>query len=654
MQGHYAQLPAKGLSDSSSSRRQHAESSRRLTCRLASYSFFGDNTSAGVPPVVPTSIRTLHILILTAFVFSTIISILPAQGRPFQSASSLVIQGTVINAVTNDPVPRALVTTNDNRFATLSDANGRFEFAIPEPRAGATSESFSSQEPSDTTNVALVQAVAVRSMSFTARKPGFLQGESVSTTVHPSTHDVIISLTPEALIVGHVSLPSADPAEGVGVELYRREVRDGRARWIPVGNATARSNGEFRFAELYPGTYKLFTREMLERDPGSSNPREQLYGYPPVYYPAASDLAGAAAIELSPGKTFEANLGLSRQPYYPVRVPVANLPSGTFMRVEVSVQGHPGPGYSLGFDPRNQLITGSLPSGNYTLQGFAMATPASTGTVNISPKGAPVAGPAMSMVPSSSIRVNIKEDFTTRESNAAEDLGAAASVVTQDPEAGSIRKRPTPRDYINIQLRPAEDFAQDRGTFLHSAEPDTLWLDNVLAGRYWVEVHSARGYVASLTSGVSDLLHNPLVVGQGASVPALEITLRDDSGRIEGALETASPSSGDNDDSFSAAGFPVASGLATALRGPRAYVYFVPLPDSNGVFLEMPVSADGQFSSPELPPGNYRVLAFKRPNHGLEFLNPEAMRAYEFEGVLVRLGPGGKETVRLHISERKN
>jgi len=612
--------------------------------------------------VDPVSIRTLPILALAALV-SSIISILPAtaQDAPSEDASSLVVHGTVINAVTKDPIPRALVTTNDNRFATLTDADGRFEFAIPKPVKGGSSESLASQESTDATNRVVVQQFAqwVGSALFTARKPGFLLGESVSTTVDPSTHDLIISLTPEALIVGRVSLPSADPAERIGLELYRRDVQDGRARWIAASNTNARSNGDFRFAELSPGTYKLFTREMLDRDPRTFNPGEQLYGYPPVYFPSATDFATAAPSALTPGKTFQADLALARQPYYPVRVPVANLPSGTFMNVEVSVQGHRGPGYSLGFDPRDQVITGLLPSGNYMLEGLAMATPASTGTVNISVKGAPLDGPAMSMVPSSSIRVNVKEDFAATENNPAEDLGTAASVVTEDSGAASNPKGPTPRDYINIQLRSAEDFAQDRGTFLRPLTPDDdgIWLDNVLPGRYWVEVHSARGYVASLTSGASDLLHNPLVVGQGASVSLLEITVRNDSGRIEGALETASPSFSEYDETSSptlAAGSPTVSAFATALHGPRAYVYCVPLPDSNGQFLEMPVSPDGHFSSPELPPGTYRVLAFKRPNHDLEYLNPEAMRVYESEGALVRLGPGGKETVRLHISERKN
>jgi hypothetical protein len=70
--------------------------------------------------------------------------------------------------------------------------------------------------------------------------------------------------------------------------------------------------------------------------------------------------------------------------------------------------------------------------------------------------------------------------------------------------------------------------------------------------------------------------------------------------------------------------------------------------------MEFPASSDGNFNSPELPPGGYRVLAFKQPNQELEYRNPEAMRAYESEGVLVRLAPAGKETVRLHLISRSD
>jgi hypothetical protein len=138
------------------------------------------------------------------------------------------------------------------------------------------------------------------------------------------------------------------------------------------------------------------------------------------------------------------------------------------------------------------------------------------------------------------------------------------------------------------------------------------------------------------------------VVGQGASVPPLDITLRNDGGRIEGTIENPNPSNADDETA------PPRPSLVTAVGGPAGYVYCLPLPDSTGQFMEFPASSDGNFSSPELPPGVYRILAFKKPNQELEYRNPEAMRAYESDGLLVRLGPAGKETVRLHLTSRSD
>ena len=40
------------------------------------------------------------------------------------------IRGIVINSVTKEPVGRALVFSPDNRFATMTDSEGRFEFTL--------------------------------------------------------------------------------------------------------------------------------------------------------------------------------------------------------------------------------------------------------------------------------------------------------------------------------------------------------------------------------------------------------------------------------------------------------------------------------------------------------------------------------------------
>jgi hypothetical protein len=89
-----------------------------------------------------------------------------------------------------------------------------------------------------------------------------------------------------------------------------------------------------------------------------------------------------------------------------------------------------------------------------------------------------------------------------------------------------------------------------------------------------------------------------------------------------------------------------------------AHIYCVPLPDSPGQFAEIYVSPDGSFVSPELAPGTYRLLTFDHPEQELEYRNPEAMRAYDSKGLVVRVAGGQKAHVQLQllstgISERE-
>jgi len=87
---------------------------------------------------------------------------------------------------------------------------------------------------------------------------------------------------PEALIKGRVILSATDAAIGVNVQIFSRQVQDGIPRWIPGNSVPANSNGEFRFAELLPGSYKLVTHELMDNDPAATVPGGQLYGFPPV------------------------------------------------------------------------------------------------------------------------------------------------------------------------------------------------------------------------------------------------------------------------------------------------------------------------------------------------------------------------------------
>jgi hypothetical protein len=512
-----------------------------------------------------------------------------------------IIRGTVVNAVTHDPVGRALVYSHDDRYATLTDGEGHFEFAPPKAAA-------------DSGGIGLA-----------ARKPGFLDDPNERSRGEASPGaEFTISLVPEALIKGRVTVPAGDAARGVPVEILIRQVEDGRLRWMRKNSAATNSNGEFRFADLPPGTYKLLTREWMDNDPDATVPGGQLYGFPPVYYPSATDFATAATIRLAAGQTVQADFSLVRQAYYPVRIPVTNTESNGG-NITVSPQGQRGPGYSLGYNTGKQAIEGQLPNGKYLVEA-AMYGPNSSafGSVNITVAGAPVEGHGMVLMRNNSITVNVKEEFTSTD-------GRASGTITN---GGRTFAMPKLRLDLNVWAESADDFAPERrGSLRPPTGPndDSLVLENLAPGRYWLRPQASRGYIASATMGGTDLLREPLIVVPGAST-SIDVTMRDDNAEIDGTL-------------LGVPAIPSNSGHST----PPGYVYCVPLPDSPGQFLELSVYSDGKFDYQMVAPGNYRVLAFKNQHRDIPYRDAEEMKLYETKGQIVHVAPGQKVSVQLEI-----
>jgi len=541
-----------------------------------------------------------------------------SQDAQDPNAASASVRGTVINSVTREPVARALVSTGDNRFAAFTDDQGRFEFPLPRMEA----------RPNSPAQGMTFYNVSAQLM---ARKPGFLDsGMSASPPQSTVGDDITIALVPESLIVGRVNLPSSNQSDRITVQVYKRQVGDGRAFWAPGASATTRSNGEFRIANLMAGTYKICTTELMDRDPITFDPRGQLYGYPPIYYPAATDFASASAITLEAGKTFQVELSPALQPYYPVRIAVTNFPAQNGVDVSVALQGHKGPGYSLGYN--GEGIEGMLPNGIYTVEAtLQQGQQTATGSMNITVKDGPLTQASMAVLPNGSIPVNIEDELSDH-------------VTSNFLRQGRFSRE----QKADVYLQPADDF--DSGGFASLRPPrkpndNDLLLENVRPGRYWLKVSPALGYVASAVAGSADLLRQPLVVGPGGASLPIEIVLRDDGAAIDGTVDgmPAPP--------VAAPGLTVRSGPVATPAGP--YVYCIPLPDSAGRFTASWVSPQGTFHIQQLPPGAYRVLAFERQQHELEYQNAEAMRAYEDKGPIVRLGPGQTEQVRVPLIATK-
>jgi hypothetical protein len=541
------------------------------------------------------------------------------------------LHGTVLNQITHEPISRALVYSAGGQFAMLTDDRGHFEFKFP-PR-----------QPAPTLDETLTPAARQRTLrhswaqnarpgTLMARKPGFLEidGSFVNNGSLSDTADIKIYLVPESLIVGQINIPGSEGELRIPVQLYRHEASEGQERWIQSGTFLCWSDGEFRFAGLRAGTYKLVTGEQLDRDPFTFNPGEQLYGFPPVFYPNANDFATASPIQLGAGATFQANLSVARREYYTVKIPVANATAARGMQIHVNPLGHPGPGYSLGYNSMEQAIEGMLPAGNYSLETetFGGET-GSTGMMNFSVRGAAFDGAALSMVPNASVNITVREELKNTESEspgfAQQGVGPAFT--------GRLR-----RSTVQVVLNPIEDFPFRGGGGVRpgsGGDEDTLVIPNVGPGRYWVRVYGNPGYAASVVSGGVDLLHGDLVVGLGAAIPAIEITVRDDGAEVTGTIEDATRTS---DEPEQVAG-------AT----PMSFVYFVPVAGSTGQFRESSVGPDNTFRQDQLPPGTYRVLAFDRQQQNLAYADAEAMRAYESKGEVIQVNAGQKENLMLKI-----
>jgi hypothetical protein len=524
------------------------------------------------------------------------------------------VHGTVVNAITHEPIARALVTSAADHAAMLTDGEGNFEFTRPETAGNALGGDFGSNQAHPR------QPGPSGSLWLTARKPGFLDRPSEAGQIQAVPGgEVTISLTPEAVIKGRVVLSTGDPALGIGVQIYSRQVQQGALRWLLSGQTLTNSNGEFRFAELSPGSYKIVTRELMDDDPADKVPGGQSYGFAPVYYPGVADFASAATIQLAAGGDYEADLSVARQPYYPVSIPLTNREANGGVTVSVSVQGHRAPEYSLSYNAGKHEIAGLMPNGNYLVEAATFGQSSATGVVNLSVAGAPAEGAGLELVRNGSVHFRVTDEFSRNSTGSASDAGTARG----------------PQAYLQVRAEAADDFAFQSSASLrpsHGPGDDSPVIDDLPPGRYWLRITSSRGYVAEATLGGIDLLHQPFSVAPGSSTP-IDIAMRDDYAEIDGTVAD-----------------PSASTDPTAEAAPlRAFVYCVPLPDSAGQFQQLGVNSKGNFSSQTMPPGTYRLMAFGSPQPNLPYRDAEAMRAYDSVGQVVRLGAGRKTNVQLQI-----
>jgi hypothetical protein len=566
-------------------------------------------------------------------------------------AARVTVRGQVRNALTGEPLPRALVRIEgDASTGALTDGQGRFEI----PR------------------------LPVGPQIFQLRKPGYydrssIAGEADSEAAPVSEHNVLLAdqmpnlnftLVPAGSIHGQIVLSSGDPAQGIAVNLLRRAIEDGRAVWQTAAIAKANSEGNYRFAELTAGVYAIYTEPVLESEPvtalvepGSSGAISRS-GYASVFYPDARDLADAVKIQLSSGEQALANFALVLEPFHSVTA-AAVFPRGSSSSSQAAANlsaavldasGHQ-LAYAAQVDPATNTIQVEVPEGaymllvssrqqnpDYLLRGRDMITQSAQnaglmiGSAQFSVAGHNIADLRIPLSSPPSYQVQLTVIHSEGETESP-----ALAVTPQTRQTGQTGQA----EQVRIEVIASQTggwIADGLATSVAGGlRQGTNSAANLFPGSYWLRTFTASSGLCeqSFTAAGVNLAREPLAVSLTGAVPPLELTLRDDCAKLTLSLPQS---------------------LTASVPGEEPYytVYVISDFDSTtGVeAMTLRPSTGGAITLDNLTPGSYRVYTFAAPLR-LEYRNPAVLASLSNSGQSVTLSAGASGNLVLEVPERQ-
>ena len=427
------------------------------------------------------------------------------QSLPNSETETYEVRGTVVNSVSGEPIPGALVRLVSVEKSPVREmrADGEGKFAFGNVPAGVAKVS--------------------------ASKPGYFATEGepehlihVSLVVQKDTPAPIVRLIPEGIIYGRITGADGEPIEGMQVQVLKKKIVDGKGRWVSGEPSTLTDDeGRFRLAELHVGTYFLLAgpENFVEVANGADSSKVSQYGA--MFYPGVSDFAEATAIELPAGRHAQGDVKLTRQALYRISGMVEGGPAGRAALVVLN-----GTGQNVG-------MYYASPTGAFDVR-------------NVPPSARHLA--AISAEGSDALY------FGEIELRLSGDLTKQRLKMWHVPEIGvKVRTEVTHEDktdrqkaVLGTQVDSSQPGIEASHIALVAEEPD-MALDELQAER-WGKEMVIRGalpgsyrlrvtpegphYVASAQLGDVDLLNEDLTVAPGSALPAMEIVLRDDGANL--------------------------------------------------------------------------------------------------------------------------
>jgi len=452
---------------------------------------------------------------------------------------------------------------------------------------------------------------------------GHLDGRVLTLTAGQELKDIRIQVQAAAVVRGRVTDEDGEPLANAEVTVLRQTFVAGHRRWEPAGADRTNDLGEYRVANLAAGNVYVSVspppdfKTLIEAGGAGSETRAASSGdkpataYQTTYYPGTQDRSQAAPLQLHPGDEFPVNFSLMPGPSLSIRGSVVNLPPKTSATIMLQSRD-----FSVVMNGAEMYKDGSfvihdVSPGNYTI------------VATVDGAAVPMTAQQALQIGSSNIdglRLAPQPGATVRGRLRLETKNGAGGF---DPERTSLR------------LQPTQEGEEDALTVERFSDLAHVGLDgsfewkDVPSGNYGVQIVHEGGvledwYVKAVLVGGRDMNDPGITVSGGALW--LDLVASTNGGIVEGVV---TDSKGEPSSSAVVVAVPEAR-----MRG-RVDRYRKTISDQSG-----------RFTLRGLRPGDYTVLAWESID-GEAYYNPEFLKAYEGQGISVKIGEGERKSLQL-------
>ena len=458
------------------------------------------------------------------------------------------ISGNVIDAVTNQGVPRALVRLGSR--ATLAGSDGHFSFA----------------------------SAGTSNLSITAVKPGYSftqfpnDPSELALRADQLAAPVTLRLYPDGLLKGTISSPAGEPLPGVDITIQRADIESYGERWVYAAHTRSDIHGQFR-APVPAGDYRIQSNFSMASGQAVL----------PTVLPQPSASVAGEAIHLHSDEQLSFDLHPTLSPLVEATIRSADPARINLLKVIPS----DGPAFNIPPISSSSRASASegethvrLPLGSYTIQARRFGSDEFE-QADFSLTGTPAKPPLIQLhvVPSSVIPIEVIADTSSPTGTPASNQ--SNPVAPPNPRALGLLLEPTlaTADIDSAPIRPTQQRGQGDAPSFMSFNPSP--------GTYRLRSQSTFfWYIRSATYGGTDLLNQDLLAAPGTSSTPITLVVSNALASLTGNVTLNGQPATCNIYLF--ATFPTTTPMLT-LRS----------------------RDDGSFALNTVPPGTYRAIAFQ-------------------------------------------